>query len=178
MKNLHIRFLAGFFLIGIILAAYFFLQKNGFISGISEIENSEGVQNKFDSSLTRFSAFPLIGRLPASERLIPKDFLGMDWNGPIFCVQYHCGSDTAFLFRGFRQSAFPLKLKEPFFEVQIDTLRKGKEYRILGVDPFQAPFVFLQNPQAIMGISGCSDSILANQYVEKLRKMTVLWAKP
>ena len=125
-----------------------------------------------------FESFPLLGRIPNSERVGTEDFLGHAWEGPIFSVAYHCHGDTALAFRGFPQSA--KRVAEWMFgwKGEVDSTHSGREWRFKGVDEFRRPMIFGFFSEGVAGFSGCFDPLLAQEYIEKMKKTQVFWHKP
>jgi len=127
-----------------------------------------------------FSSFPLLGRIPHSERVLPEHFLGRNWQGPVFSISYRCHGDTATAFRALAQD--PGAMESWFREWQgvTDTLGWGrrKELRFQGWDEFHQPLVLWVYADAVVGMEGCSDGELATEYTRKLGKIRVLWPEP
>jgi hypothetical protein len=121
-----------------------------------------------------FAAFPMQGRLPHSESVIPKHFLESDWHGPAFCVRYRCHQDTALAFRGMSQPEENFSRWVGRWKGTVDTLRFPRELHFRGWDEFQQPLVFTVFSSGVFGISGCFDSVLTAQNLEKMQKMNVL----
>ncbi|MBW8888168.1 MAG: hypothetical protein JF616_10475 [Fibrobacteres bacterium] len=128
----------------------------------------------------QFKAFPLLGRIPGSERISMKDFLGGPWSGPVFSVGYPCHGDTAIAFRASARDAAslagwmnPWKFSAPGRAADF-TLEK----RYQGEDEFGRPMILRAFSDGILGISGCYDSDLGQEYAEKMRKMQVFWHDP
>jgi len=133
---------------------------------------------------SQFDAFPLLGRIPASERLFLRDFLGGTWPGPIFSVAYHCHGDTALAFRGFAQDPDSLAGSlsgsgiSGRWTQENGFLGFGKEKEFQGRDAFGQPLILRIFRGGILGFSGCYDSNLGQEYAEKMRKMQVFWHDP
>ncbi|HKP97866.1 MAG TPA: DUF6599 family protein [Fibrobacteria bacterium] len=125
-----------------------------------------------------FSAFPLLGRIPHSERVIPGHFLGRSWNGPVFTVAYRCHADTATAFRAFPQNADTVHTWMQAWKGKSDTLSWGREIHFQGWDEFHRPLILWVFSEGLMGFAGCADPILAGEYAQKMQKTAVLWAKP
>lgn len=130
------------------------------------------------SKPVEFSTFPLLGRFPESERVIPRDFLGRAWHGPVFTVDYRCHGDTATAFRAFPQNADAVRGWFSDWNGILDTLDWGRELRFRGWDEFRRPLILWSIPQGLMGISGCFDPVLAQEYAEKMKKTAVFWPDP
>jgi hypothetical protein len=129
----------------------------------------------------QFKAFPLLGRIPGSERIFTRDFLGGSWSGPVFSVGYPCHGDTAIAFRTLARDAGslaewmkPWKGPAPLGETGNFALEK----RYQGADEFGRPMILRAFSDGILGISGCYDSELGQEYAEKMRKMQVFWHDP
>lgn len=125
-----------------------------------------------------FEAFPLLGRIPHSERIITHHFLGRAWRGPVFTVAYRCHGDTATAFRAFAQENRLMEEWVGAWKGDKDSLDWGREVHFLGQDEFRRPLIFWKFSEAVMGFEGCSDTILALQYAEKMKKTAILWPKP
>jgi hypothetical protein len=125
-----------------------------------------------------FQSFPLLGRIAKSERVNLQHFLGKNWIGPVFSIQYHCNDDTAALFRGFPQE--PLTESELFsnWVGKFDTLFHGDEIRFLGQNEWHEPLLFWGFRTGMVGVVGCYDQEMAISYGEKMKKMTILWKSP
>jgi hypothetical protein len=125
-----------------------------------------------------FEAFPLRGRIPGSEGLFFRDFLGESWQGPIFTAAYACHGDTALAFRGFPQNPDSLA---GFLSRWKGRTEFGKEKRnggFIGEDEFGHPLILRIFPEGILGFSGCYDSVLTREYAEKMQKMRFFWHDP
>jgi hypothetical protein len=125
-----------------------------------------------------FAAFPLLGRVPYSERVISSHFLGRQWRGPVFTVGYKCHDDTATAFRAFPQDFQAAKLWLRDWSGKADTLDWGREIRFQGLDEFRRPLIFWIFSEGIMGFAGCFDPLLSQEYAEKMEKSAILWPKP
>jgi hypothetical protein len=125
-----------------------------------------------------FEAFPLLGRIPHSERVIADHFLGRAWRGPVFTVAYRCHGDTATAFRAFAQESGLLEEWMSAWKGEMDSLDWGREIHFQGQDEFRRPLIFWKFSEAVMGFAGCSDTILALKYAEKMKKTAILWPKP
>jgi hypothetical protein len=125
-----------------------------------------------------FAAFPLLGRIPHSERVISSHFLGRQWRGPVFTVGYKCHGDTATAFRAFPQDFNAAKLWIQDWSGKSDTLGWGREIHFQGLDEFHRPLIFWVFSEGIMGFAGCFDTILSQEYAEKMEKSAILWPKP
>lgn len=125
-----------------------------------------------------FEAFPLMGRIPASEALFARDFLGIHWKGPIFSVGYACHGDTALAFRGFPQPKDSLSHAFSAWKVVGESGKNGQSGGFKGEDAFGNPFILKVFPDGILGFSGCFDSVLSQEYVEKMQKMRSFWHNP
>ena len=125
-----------------------------------------------------FTAFPLLGRIQHSERVIARHFLGKDWQGPVFTVGYRCNSDTGTAFRAFAQNSDSVKSWLRGWQGRKDTLDWGREIRFQGADEFRRPLIFWFFSEEVMGFEGCFDSLLTHEYAEKMQKTAVLWPKP
>jgi hypothetical protein len=125
-----------------------------------------------------FTFFPLLGRIPHSERVIEKHFLGRLWHGPVFSVSYRCHDDTA---TAFRANAQDFHMVDTWFQEwngRIDTIGQGREVRFQGWDELQRPLVFWVFPEAVIGVEGCFDTELALDYTRKMEKMRAMWTEP
>lgn len=125
-----------------------------------------------------FGAFPLRGRIPGSERIFPRDFLGGPWRGPVFSVAYQCHGDTALAFRGTTQLTDSI---EPFLAAwtgKRETRKSGKEWSFEGRDEFGRPIFLDHFAEGMLGISGCYDPFWTREYAEKMRKTQVFWKNP
>jgi hypothetical protein len=125
-----------------------------------------------------FAAFPLLGRIPHSERVISSHFLGRPWNGPVFTVGYKCHGDTATAFRSFQQDFKAAKQWMGDWSGKSDTLDWGREIHFQGVDEFRRPLIFWIFSEGAMGFAGCFDTLLSQEYAEKMEKSAILWPKP
>ena len=125
-----------------------------------------------------FDAFPLLGRIPHSERVVPDHFLGHNWRGPVFTVAYRCHGDTATAFRAFAQEATVIQEWMGAWKGKTDSLDWGREIHFQGQDEFRRPLIFWKFSNAVMGFEGCFDSVLASEYAEKMKKTAILWPKP
>jgi hypothetical protein len=130
------------------------------------------------SKPAEFSAFPLLGRIPNSDRVIPAHFLGCGWRGPVFTAGYRCHGDTATAFRAYVQNRDSARTWIRRWSGKTDTLNWGREIRFKGQDDFHRPLIFWLFSEGVMGFSGCSDSVLAEEYAQKLQKTAVLWPNP
>jgi hypothetical protein len=125
-----------------------------------------------------FASFPIQGRLPASERVVSRHFLGRIWQGPVLTVSYRCGEDTATGFRAYPQPGRWVSAWMREWEGAVDSARGPDEKRFQGLDEFRRPLIFWSFSEGIVGLEGCFDTILAGEYVEKMRKMSKLWVHP
>jgi hypothetical protein len=125
-----------------------------------------------------FEAFPLVGRIPGSEGLFARDFLGISWQGPIFTVAYDCHGDTAFAFRGNPQSVDSLSHAFSGLNARQESFKKGKSFGFQGEDALGYPIVLKVFPEGVLGFSGCFDSVLTQEYAEKMQKMRFFWHNP
>lgn len=125
-----------------------------------------------------FEAFPLLGRIPHSERVIADHFLGLPWHGPVFTVSYRCHQDTATAFRAFAQEPKLVGEWMAAWKGDLDSLDWGREIHFHGQDEFRRPLIFWKFSEAVMGFEGCFDPILALEYAEKMKKTAILWPKP
>lgn len=125
-----------------------------------------------------FDSFPLLGRIPHSERVIAEHFLGRGWRGPVFTVAYRCHKDTATAFRASAPQAMPLEEWMMGWKGQIDSADWGREVHFQGEDEFHRPLIFWKFSKEVMGIEGCFDTVLALEYAEKMKKTANLWPKP
>ncbi len=125
-----------------------------------------------------FEAFPLMGRIPGSEALFLRDFMGIHWKGPIFSVGYACHGDTALAFRGFPQP--PDSLPQAFSAWKVNEAFGKNEQSggFRGEDAFGNPVILKVFPDGILGFSGCFDSVLSQEYAEKMQKMRSFWHNP
>lgn len=127
-----------------------------------------------------FATFPLLGRIPHSERVITAHFLGRNWQGPVFSVSYRCHGDTV---TAFRAKAYDPKDLEAWLQRRhgsIDTIGWGKEreLRFQGRDEFQRPLVFWIRGNDVVGMEGCFDKELAMEYTRKLSKIQAIEREP
>jgi hypothetical protein len=135
---------------------------------------------------SQFNAFPLLGRIPGSERIFAKDFLGGRWSGPVYSVSYPCYGDTATAFRAPAGDAASLaEWMRPWKAVVGGGAAADdgftvfrREMRFDGHDEFGRPMILRAFSDGILGISGCYDSVLGEEYAEKMRKMRVFWHDP
>lgn len=125
-----------------------------------------------------FESFPLLGRIPRSERVISRDFLGRTWRGPVFTVGYRCHDDTATAFRAFAQNHEDLMPWLNGWKGVLDTLDWDREIHFQGWDEFHHPLIFWFFKDAVIGLAGCYDPILARDYAQKMGKTRVFWTKP
>jgi hypothetical protein len=125
-----------------------------------------------------FASFPLLGRIPRSERVILRHFLGREWRGPVYTVAYRCHEDTATAFRALAQSADSVDGWMREWNGKQDTLNWGREIHFQGQDEFRRPLVFWKFSEGVMGFEGCFDPILAQEYAEKMKKTAMFWHKP
>jgi hypothetical protein len=125
-----------------------------------------------------FEAFPLLGKIPHSERVIPRHFLGRSWRGPVFTVSYRCHGDTATAFRAFAQNFQEASGWMRDWEGKPDTLNWGREIHFQGWDEFRRPLIFWIFSEGVMGFTGCFDRNLAQEYAEKMEKTAIFWPKP
>jgi hypothetical protein len=125
-----------------------------------------------------FEAFPLRGRIPGSEGLFQRAFLGVPWNGPIFTVAYACHGDTALAFRGYPQNADSLAHAYSYWKGRNETSKDGESLGFIGEDEFGYPIILKIFPEGILGFSGCFDPQLSREYVEKMQKMRFFWHNP
>lgn len=125
-----------------------------------------------------FQSFPLIGRIPKSERVILRHFLGKNWPCPVFSVQYRCHGDTATAFRAFASSRDSSFSWISGWEGKVDTLSRGKEIHFQGQNEMREPLLFWVFSENVMGMVGCYDPTLALVYAQKMQKMTVLLPDP
>ncbi len=123
----------------------------------------------------QFEAFPLLGRIPGSERVSMRDFLGGPWSGPVFSVSYPCHGDTAIAFRAIARNSDSLAAWMHSWKGRVDS---GKDWRFEGEDEFGRPMILGFLSGGIVGFSGCFDSEKGREYVEKMRKMQVFWHDP
>lgn len=125
-----------------------------------------------------FSSFPLLGRIPQSERMPDRIFLGHRWNGPVFSAEYQCHGDTALAFRANPQPQDSLRIWMRPWKGKVDSTRDGREWTFRGVDDLGRPMVLENFSDGIAGFSGCYDPVLEREYVEKMKKTQVFWHKP
>lgn len=125
-----------------------------------------------------FASFPLLGRIPHSERVYANHFLGRNWRGPVFSVSYRCHGDTATAFLANAQDMKMVDIWLQEWHGRSDTLGRGSELRFQGRDEFRRPLVFWVFLDAIVGMEGCSDMELALEYTRKLGKMRTISSKP
>jgi hypothetical protein len=125
-----------------------------------------------------FRTFPLAGQIPASERVLTAEFLGRTGAATIFSVAYHCHEDTARLFRGI--PPFPENPRSwlSAWKGQADTSGWSEETRFSGFQEDGDPLVFWNFRGGFLGVAGCFDSLLAWEYAEKMKKMTILLEEP
>lgn len=130
------------------------------------------------SNPKEFDAFPLLGRVPHSERVITRYFLGRTWQGPVFTVSYRCHEDSATAFRAFAQDFQAVKGWMDEWQGKRDTLDWGREIHFQGWDEFNRPLIFWLFSEGAMGFYGCFDPKLAQECAKKMEKTAVLWPKP
>jgi hypothetical protein len=144
-------------------------------------ERSEGGQSRPEPLFalpSEFESFPLLGRIPGSERVSEGDFLGSRWSGPVFSAEYRCHEDTAIAFRAFPQKAESLEAFSALWKGKREPGPGGQGWRFQGQDEFSRPMIFEVFSEGLMGFSGCFDPATAHEYVEKLRKTQVFWRHP
>ena len=129
-----------------------------------------------------FEAFPLLGRIPHSERVISQHFLGLFWQGPVFTVSYRCHQDTATAFRAFAQQ--PKRVGEwmAAWKGELDSLDWGREIHFQGQDEFRRPLIFWKFSEAVMGFAGLFGPIFGFGICRKNEKnrhfMALIGPKP
>lgn len=125
-----------------------------------------------------FAAFPLLGRISNSERVVREEFLGYAWMGPVFSADFHCHGDTATAFRAPSQNADSLRAWMLPWKGRSDSLEAGRHWQFRGEDEFRRPMIFWVFSGGVAGLSGCFDPVLEKEYVEKMEKTQVFWHKP
>jgi hypothetical protein len=125
-----------------------------------------------------FEAFPLMGRIPGHVGIFVRDFLGLPWKGPIFTVAYDCHGDTALAFRGFPQNPDTLSLSLSAWKGHHESSKNGQSREFVGEDGLGYPIILKVFPEGILGFSGCFDSQLSQEYVQKMLKMRFFWHNP
>jgi hypothetical protein len=125
-----------------------------------------------------FEAFPLQGRIPGTERVEIRHFLGGTWSGQVFSLAYPCHGDTAIIFRSGVQNPDSLSLWMRDWKGQNYFGSSGEDGNYMGQDEFGRPILFRKFSEGIFGISGCFDPELTRQYAEKMRKMKEFWHDP
>ena len=125
-----------------------------------------------------FEAFPLLGRIPGSERVFTRDFLGGSWSGRVFSVAYPCHGDTAIAFRAGVQNADSLSMWMRYWKGPNHFGNSGEDGSFTGQDEFGRSMLLRKYSDGIFGISGCFDSELSQEYAEKMRKMREFWHDP
>jgi hypothetical protein len=125
-----------------------------------------------------FKSFPLIGQIPNSEQVLSTDFLRSGGSEPVFAMSYRCQGDTALVFRGF--SPFPKEYQAwaDDWSGRVDTLEWGGEWRFRGRDDLGRPMNFWIFKGGFLGVEGCFDPELAEEYAEKMKKMAILLETP
>jgi hypothetical protein len=141
-------------------------------------ENLEFPGEELYTRPEEFSAFPLLGRIPHSERIIARHFLGRNWQGPVFTVSYRCHADTATAFRAWSQATDSAKTWLATWTGKIDTLNWGRDLHFYGQDEFHRPLLVWFLPDGVMGFAGCYDPVLVAEYAQKMQKTAIFWPKP
>ncbi len=126
----------------------------------------------------QFQSFPILGRIAKSERVILQHFMGKNWIGPVFTVQYHCNEDTATLFRGFPQGPGYRADQFSDWNGKLDTLSKAGDIHFSGQNGVHEPLLFWGFSTGIFGVIGCYDPEMALAYAEKMKKMMIFWKTP
>lgn len=125
-----------------------------------------------------FESFPVSGQIAYTERVVSSKFLGPGGHEEVFLMRYQCRGDTAVLFRGFSSTQDHVRSWLSAWEGTVDTLKWSREMRFSGFTELGQPLEFWIFKGGYVGVEGCFDSVLAREYVEKLRKMTVLANNP
>lgn len=125
-----------------------------------------------------FQAFPIAGQIPQSERILTPDFLGGKGSEALLAVAYQCHQDTAWLFRSSRPFAKSLSEWLSARQGRADTLKWGREIHFSGILSDGKPVIFWIFKGGVLGVWGCYDPVLAQEYAEKLKKTTILLEKP
>lgn len=125
-----------------------------------------------------FRTFPLAGQIPASERVISPEFLGRTGAATVFSMAYHCHADTALVFRGIPPFSENPRSWLPGWTGRADTSEWSDEARFSGFQEEGEPLVFWNFRDGFLGVVGCFDSVLAWEYAEKMKKMTILVEDP
>lgn len=125
-----------------------------------------------------FGSFPLGGQIPFSERVVSSEFLGQWGVDTVFIMRYQCHEDTATLFRAF--APFPVSPESWLrtWKGQKDTLGWTREMHFSGVQDLNRPLLFWLFKGGFLGVAGCYDQNLAQEYAEKLKKMALITHKP
>lgn len=124
-----------------------------------------------------FRSFPIAGQVPHSERVLTADFLGWSAADTVFAMSYTCHGDTALVFRG-KHPVTDSKAWFSHWKGTVDTLKWSGEWRFSGVQDPPLPLVFWIFKGGYLGVSGCFDDFLAQEYAEKMKKMAVLASDP
>lgn len=125
-----------------------------------------------------FRSFPLAGQIPFSERVVSSEFLGRKGTETVFTVSSACHGDTATLFRSF---GTPSAVTEAWIEAwkgQTTRNRWSGNRRFSGVQEQNRPLLFWIFKGEFLGVMGCYDPKLSQEYVEKMEKMMVLVPNP
>jgi hypothetical protein len=125
-----------------------------------------------------FESFPVSGQIEYTERVVSPEFLGPGGQEEVFLMRYKCWGDTAVLFRGFSASQDHVQSWLRAWEGTVDTLKWSRDMRFSGFTELEHPLEFWIFKGGYVGVEGCFDTVLAQEYAEKLRKMTVLLGNP
>lgn len=125
-----------------------------------------------------FQGFPIAGQISHSERVLSSDFLGQHGAETVLAKAYRCRGDTALLFRGRPPFTVDPGTWPQAWNGRLDTLKWGREKHFTGTLVDGKPLVFWIFRGGFLGVLGCYDPKLAQEYAEKLKKTTVLWADP
>jgi hypothetical protein len=125
-----------------------------------------------------FKFFPITGQVPNTEQVLSTDFLRPGGSEPVFAMRYRCLGDTALLFRGFPPFPREESAWTRGWSGRVDSLKWGGEWRFRGVDGLGRPMNFWIFKGGFLGVEGCFDPKLAEEYAEKMKKMAVLMETP
>jgi hypothetical protein len=125
-----------------------------------------------------FEAFPLQGRIPGTERVNIRHFLGGSWRGAVFSLGYSCHGDSAIAFRSGVQNGDSVRVWMRDWKGHNLFENSREDGSFTGQDEFGRPILLRKYSEGIFGISGCFDSELSQQYAEKMGKMREFWHDP
>jgi hypothetical protein len=125
-----------------------------------------------------FKTFPIAGQVPNSEQILTTDFLRPGGSEPLFGMRYRCLGDTSLVFRGFPPFPKEKSVWTQGWNGRVDTLEWGGEWRFRGVDGLGRPLNFWVFEGGYLGVEGCFDPKLAEEYAEKMKKMAILLETP